>query len=110
MMSDNRLTPPGLPFPLKIIFSQDFFAAESEKEFQRKLNQSGIRSRGGAGDHSEVRVIRLATGSVRGSELGAIEQVEELHPELHSGALLRVQQEFLEHGEVEIVDSMRTKC
>src|SRR5258707_1912123 len=75
-----------------------------EQELQCKLNETRICPRRGTGDYSEVRIVRRTTGGIRGSKLGPVEQVEELHAKLHTGAPLPVQQEILESGDIEVVD------
>jgi hypothetical protein len=51
----------------------------SKEELGRKLDQTRICSRSGAGDDAEIRIVAGAAGRVWRRELGAIQQVEKLH-------------------------------
>jgi hypothetical protein len=73
-MSDNRVSIPQVSDNSELhVPGTTFLLGDSEEYLESELNQAGVRSRCGAGDYSEVGVIRPATGCVRWGELCAIE-------------------------------------
>src|SRR6266436_2511130 len=102
--ADNRLSIARVPHISKLVPQHDASAQQLEQELQSELNETRICPRRGTGDYSEVCIVRRTTGGIRGRKLSPVEQVEELHAELHTGAPLAIEEEILESGDIEIVD------
>src|ERR1700719_359760 len=80
-----------------------------EIKLESKLDQARIGSWRGAGDESKIRVIRGATGGVRGSKLRAIEQVKEFQARFNPVATVGTKDNFFENGEIKVIYAIRTQ-
>src|SRR5258708_35223898 len=77
-----------------------------EKEFQRKLNQSRVRSRRCAGDYSKILVVGRAARGIRRTKLRSVEDVEKLGAKLDGKSLLDAYSCSLEQRKVKVADSL----
>src|SRR6266481_4242676 len=107
--ADNRLSIARVPHISKLVPQHDASAQQLEQKLQCELNKTRICPRRGTGDYSEVCIVRRTTVGIRGRKLSPVEQVEELHAELHTGAPFSIEEEILESGDIEIVDPIRAQ-
>lgn len=80
-----------------------------EDEFQPELNQARICPRSRAGYDPEVPIVGGAASGIGRSELGPIENVEELSSKLEAEPIVGGKPCSLEQGEVEIIHALRAQ-
>ena len=80
-----------------------------EQELQSELNQPGIRSRCSGRYYTKIGVVGGTAYCVRWSKLSTVKKIENLHAEFNAEPLVRIKQNFLEDGEVEIVHPVRAQ-
>src|SRR5207302_6157409 len=77
-----------------------------EQELQRELNQPGIGSGRSGRYYTKVSVIARTANRIRRSKLRAVEKIKNLHAEFDAKAFVRIKENFLKDGKVEVVHSV----